>query len=319
MSKKIFITGASGFTGKYLIKELLKHRGLEITAAFHSQNGEKELLEISPSLKLTQMDLTNSFQVKKIFEDLKPDEIYHLAALSSAKQSFDNPEKVLTTNIASELNLLESLNKLKIDAKVIVVTSAEVYGIVEEKNIPIDEDTPLNPTNPYAVSKIAQDYLALQYYLAYGSKIIRIRPFNHIGPGQSDKFVASAFAKKIAEIEKGKSNPVIKVGNLKSERDFTDVRDMVRAYILLMEKGKVGDVYNIGSGRSYKIEEVLKMLLSFSKKNIEVKIDSNLLRPTDNPILRSNNSKMHSITGWESEIPLEKTLQDILEYWRETI
>ena len=184
--------------------------------------------------------------------------------------------------------------------------------------MPINENCPLNPTDPYAVSKITQDFLALQYFNAYGLKTIRIRAFNHVGPGQSPFFVISAFAKKIAEIEKGTLNEIT-VGNLDSKRDFTDVRDMVKAYSLIIEKGQPGDVYNIGSGKSYAISEILNKLISFSKKKIDVKIDKSLLRPIDNPELVCDATKIRKIIDWEPKVPIDKTLEDTLNYWRERV
>jgi GDP-4-dehydro-6-deoxy-D-mannose reductase len=200
-----------------------------------------------------------------------------------------------------------------------VVASAEVYGSVTKEDLPMGEDTPLNPTNPYAVSKLAQDFLGLQYFLSYGIKTIRVRPFNHVGPRQAPNFVISSFAQKIAEIEKGKREPILPVGNLEAKRDFTDVRDMVKAYSLIMEKGEFGEVYNIGSGRSYKISEILEMLLSFSSVKITVEIDKSLFRPIDDPELVCDSTKINKTTGWKAEIPLEETLKDTLDYWRNII
>ncbi len=314
--KKILITGASGFVGSYLVKELINISDVEIYGTYLSDKSLASLTELTSKIKLAKVDLMDAKDVFEIIEQVKPDEIYHLAALTSAKVSFDNPEDVMVNNIVGELNIFEAVRKLNLGTKIMIISSAEVYGIVSEDDLPIDEDTKLNPANPYAVSKIAQDFLALQYFNSYKLNVIRVRPFNHIGPGQSDQFATSAFAKKIAEIEKGMRQPVLTVGNLDSKRDFTDVKDVVRAYILLMEKGQSGDVYNIGSGRSYKMSDVLNMLLSFSKNEIKVEVDPSLLRPTDNPNLVCDNTKISGLTGWKPEIPLEKTLQDILEYWR---
>jgi len=175
------------------------------------------------------------------------------------------------------------------------------------------------PTNPYAVSKIAQDFLGLQYFLSYGLKIVRVRPFNHIGPRQSPRFVVPSFAKQIAEIEKGKKENILHVGNLSSRRDFTDVRDMVAAYLLSLEKGDLGDVYNIGSGVSRQISKMLDMLLSLSSKKIDVEIDKSLFRPKDDPELVCDKSKFTKQTGWEPKIEIEKTLKDTLDYYRNIV
>lgn len=314
MEQKIFITGITGFAGSYLAK-YLRDLNLKIFGTYLNSPHSSDL----QGVELIQLDLIDKTQVKNVMEELNPDYIFHLAALTSNKQSFEDPARVLTNNITAELNILEVLKDLNSKARILITSSAEVYGKVDKKNLPIDEDTPLNPTTPYAVSKIAQDYLGLQYFSTFGLEIIRARPFNHIGPGQSDIFVTSAFAKKIAEIEKGKTEPVLTVGNLEAKRDFTDVRDMVKAYYLLIQKGVAGEVYNIGSGKDYAISEVLNILLSFSDKEIEVKVDKDLLRPNDTPELVSDNSKIKKATGWKAEIPLEKSLLDILEYWRRIV
>ena len=186
---------------------------------------------------------------------------------------------------------------------------------MDPENIPMNENTPLMPTNPYAVSKIAQDYLGLQYFLTNKLKIVRVRPFNHVGPGQSPDFVISAFAKRIVDIEKGREK-IMRIGNLTSKRDFTDVRDMVKAYLLALEKGEPGEVYNLGSGRSYLISDILEMMKGLAKADIKTEEDSALMLPSDDPEFRCDSSKFNKLTGWKVEIPIEKTLQDALDYWR---
>lgn len=319
MNKKILVTGISGFAGNYLARKLLDQGHQRIYGTYFSEKSLDTLSDISSKLELFQLDLMEDEKVLSVIKTVNPDEVYHLAAISAPIQSFDNPKLVMTNNVISQLNLLEAIKKTNIFPKIIIVSSAEVYGNVKPKDLPINEDTPLRPTNPYAVSKITQDFMGLQYFIAYNMNIIRVRPFNHIGPGQTDKFSTSAFAKKIAEVEKGKREPVLTVGNLEAKRDFTDVRDMVWAYILLMEKGVSGDVYNIGSGKGYQMKEVLGMMLSFSSATIKVESDPNLLRPSDNPELVCDNTKIRNLTGWEPKIPLKETLKDILEYWRKII
>jgi len=203
-----------------------------------------------------------------------------------------------------------------------VISSAEIYGYVTPENLPIGENTPFRPGNPYAVTKIAQDFIGLQYNLSYHMPIIRVRPFNHVGPRQATGFVVSDFAKQIAEIEKSHrqnlptTDPMLKVGNLEAKRDFTDVRDMVKAYSLILEKGVPGDVYNIGSGKSIKIAEVLDTLIGLSDTKIEKQTDPTKLRPSDVPEIVCNNTKIRNLTSWEPEIALETTLKDTLDYWR---
>jgi GDP-4-dehydro-6-deoxy-D-mannose reductase len=200
-----------------------------------------------------------------------------------------------------------------------VTGSSEQYGLVRPEDIPINEDTPFRPNNPYAVSKIAQDALALQYFLSYGQQTIRVRPFNHIGPGQTEHFVTAAFARQVALIEAGQQEPVIYVGNLQADRDFTDVRDMVRAYLLAVTRGEPGEVYNIGSGRGRPIQWVLDTLVAMSTVEVEVREDPARMRPSDIPSLVCDPSRFHTRTGWRPEIPLEQTLRDILDYWREHV
>lgn len=240
-----------------------------------------------------------------------------MAALTSPKMSFQNPAETFDNNITAQINILEAMKNLP-ETKILVVSSAEVYGLVAKEDLPIDEETPFNPTNPYAVSKLAQDYLGLGYFISNKVQVVRVRPFNHVGPRQTPNFVVSAFAKRIVQIEKGKEK-VMKVGNLTSKRDFTDVRDMVKAYLLAIEKGQIGDVYNLGSGVSRQIREILDMMISLSKTKIETEEDSALLMPSDNPELVCDYSKFNALTGWKPEIPIERTLQETLEYWRGTI
>ncbi len=320
--KKILITGATGFVGKHLIDHLLEINSTDkIIGTYISDLSQEDSLNYGEKVDFVKIDLNNEQDVLSLISDSKPDYIYHLAALSSASDSFDNPKETLINNVVAQVNLLEAARKSNlIDTRILIISSAEIYGNVKVQDLPIREETPLNPTSPYAVSKITQDYLALQYFNSYNLKTIRVRPFNHIGPGQSPNFVVSAFTKKVAEIEKaGEDSPTMKVGNLESKRDFTDVRDVVKAYSLLIEKGKPGDVYNLGSGKSYKISEILNKILALSQTKIKTVQDELLLRPFDNADLTCDCSKLINATGWKPEIPLEKTLKDTLDYWRNII
>jgi GDP-4-dehydro-6-deoxy-D-mannose reductase len=270
-------------------------------------------------VKLFKVDLKDLGNTAKLINEEKPELIFHLAALSSASASFDNPSEYINNNITAQVNLFEAVKRANILPRILVASSAEIYGDVAPSNLPIDEKTPLRPLNPYAVSKLAQDFLGLQYFLAYKLPVVRIRPFNHIGPRQAPGFVVSSFAKKIAEIEKGKTDPVMKVGNLKSKRDFTDVRDIVRGYGEILEKGDPGDVYNIGSGKSYEIEDVLNRLLSLSEKKISVETDQTLLRAIDAQELVADCKKIRDKAGWEPKIPIDETLKETLDYWRHNV
>lgn len=315
--KNVLITGISGFAGSYLAEALLAGEDYAITGTYLSGKGLAYLEEYSKKLNLIQVDLNKSDAVFSLIETVHPDIVFHLAALASPQQSFKDPATTFSTNITGQIHLFEALRlKKMVDTRVIVISSAEIYGIVEEKELPIDEMTPLNPVSPYAVSKIAQDYLGLQYFLSYKLNIVRVRPFNHIGPRQGPQYVISSFAKQIAMIEKGEQEPVISVGNLMAKRDFTDVRDIVQAYIGLSEKGQTGQAYNVGSGQSYRIEDMLNKLIALSHKKITVRQDATRLMPLDIPDNRCDNAKVQRDTGWSPKIAIDASLRDVLDYWR---
>lgn len=318
MAKKILITGVAGFAGRYLLEHLLMHSAGD---ALHGTYYSIDSLDSLSSLPATfhQADLTKKEEVERVIQSIMPDEIYHLAASSATGESFEDPGAILTNNILSQVYLLEAVRKLDLDTKVIVISSSDIYGAVSKDMLPLNENAPFMPSNPYAVSKIAQDYLALQYFISYGMRTVRVRPFNHIGPRQTDKFVVARFAKKIAEIEKGLCPPTIEVGNMETKRDFTDVRDIVVAYTILMEHGQDGDVYNVGSGTSYRIGEILEKLLSLSTKEIGIQENKELLRPSDTPELLCDYSKIREKFGWKPTISLEVTLKNTLDYWREIV
>lgn len=318
--KKVLITGITGFAGSYLAEHLLSLGEYEVSGTYLTESSIKNVSQIKDRINLISADLSKTENVFKIIGDTKPDVIFHLAALTSPAESFKNPVATLNNNISLQVNIFEAVRKFNlINTKILITSSADVYGRVAKEDLPIDEETPLMPTNPYSVSKIAQDFLGLSYFLAYKLQVIRVRPFNHIGPRQAPSFVVSAFAKQIAEIEKGKKEPVLSVGNLEAKRDFTDVRDMVKAYVLVVERGQVGDVYNIGSGISYKIADILNQLTSMSSAKIEIKNDPTLFRPSDDPELVCDNNKFVKVTNWKPEISLEKTLKETLDYWRNII
>lgn len=318
--KKVLITGLTGFAGSYLAERLISENKYDVSGTYLFDDSLVGVKNIKSKLNLIKADLSNEKSVIDIVKDVSPSIIFHLAALTSPADSFKNPTETLTNNISLQVNLLEAVRRYNLlDTKILIVSSADIYGRVEKKNLPIDEETPLMPTSPYSVSKIAQDFLGLTYFLTYKIKIIRVRPFNHVGPRQSPHFVVSSFAKQIAEIEKGKKDPYLYVGDLETKRDFTDVRDMVNAYILAIEKGKDGEVYNIGSGVTYKILDILNKLVSMSSLKIEIRKDKNLLRPNDNPELICDATKFVKLTGWKPEISIDETLKDTLDYWRNII
>lgn len=320
MGKKVFITGITGFAGSHLADYLVSTRKYEVHGTYLNKSSLVNVSGILDKVSLSELDLQDADGTGRIIEGINPDYIVHLAALPGVGDSLEKPKETLINNILVQLNVLEAVRKAKIQhAKIIVVTSADVYGKVAEKDIPIDEDTPFMPTNPYAVSKITQDYLALQYFLSYQLNIIRVRPFNHFGPRQRVGFVIADFAKQVADIEKGLVKPVMHVGNLETKRDFTDVRDIARAYALLLEGGEAGEVYNIGSGKSYKIKDILNTLITLAKVPITIETDDNLVRSADAVDRVCDSSKFRALTHWEPTISLEKSLQDTLDYWRNLV
>lgn len=318
--KRVLITGISGFAGSYLAQYLLAKTNYHIGGTYLFDRSLQNLASIRQKLTLWQVDLTNVTHVHKVVREYKPDYIFHLAAMSVPKESFTKPSEIITNNIVAQINVLEAIREANLHlSRTLIVSSADIYGKVAKEDLPIDENTPFMPINPYAVSKITQDFLGLQYALTYKLPIVRARPFNHIGPRQLPGFVVADFAKRIAEIEKGKQEPVMKVGNLDNRRDFTDVRDMVFAYHLLLEKGKEGDVYNIGTGKSFRIGDILTIMLSYAKtKHIRIKTDNMQLRPED-ALDRVCDNKKIQLLGWSPVIPIEQTLKDTLDYWRKIV
>ena len=267
------------------------------------------------SLRVADL-LTDLSALKDLFHEARPDFVFHLAAQTFVPASWEDPWSTFENNVRGQLNVL--LAALAMDAypRVLVVGSSEEYGVVALEDLPIGESSPLKPHNPYAVSKVAQDMLGYQYYVSHNLPIVRVRPFNHIGPGQSPAFVASAFAKQIAEAEAGLGEPVLHVGNLEARRDFSDVRDIVRGYYLAISKGEPGEVYNLGAERSYTIRELLDGLVASSKIALRVELDPARLRPSDMPEVIADCRKFRSQTGWHAEIPLQRSLADVLGYWR---
>ena len=320
MKKRVFVTGATGFAGSRLVDYLVNQDEYEITGTYISDHSIENVKEAKDKVRLVKVDLTDYEKTFQAIEQAAPDFIYHLAAMPAVGDSYKKPAQFFTNNTTSQINILEAIRNLDLkDSRILIVSSADVYGKVEEKDLPIDEETPFNPTNTYAVSKIAQDFLGLQYFITYNLGIIRARPFNHMGPRQSTGFAVADFAKKIAQIEKGEIEPILLVGNLDTKRDFTDVRDIVHAYTLLIQKGKAGDVYNIGSGTSHKMSDILDILISLAKVKIKVEVADNLLRPEDAQDRICDSRKFAALTDWKPKISLHKTLQDTLEYWRSIV
>jgi len=319
---RILITGINGFVGRHLADFLLNKKddceltGLDINTSnfFEGFKGENE------RLKLVNIDLTDAKKIEEFVKGFKPEQVYHLAAQSSVSESWKDPVGTFKVNVFGGINILESIRKFYAICKFLSVCTAEEYEIMKNNSSAITEDAKILPVNPYAISKSAIDFFSTTYFRAYKIPVFVSRSFNHIGPGQSERFVCSDFAKQIAEIEKGIREPVIYTGNLAAYRDFLDVRDVIKAYYYIMNKGKPGEVYNICSGEKQRISELLDILLSYSKiKNIEIKVDSCKLRPVDSEIVYGDNSKLKKHTGWIPDYTIRQALKDTLNYWREKV
>lgn len=314
--KKVLITGITGFVGSHLAEYLLTQKDIELYGLYRHRSSVDHIDPIKDKITLVDADLMDSHSLYTTIAEMKPDVIYHLAAQSFVPTSWGSPAITLEVNIVGSANLFEAVRRAGIDPVIQIACSSEEYGMVYPNEVPIKETNPLRPLSPYAVSKVAMDYLGYQYFESYKLKIVRTRGFNHTGPRRGETFAESTFSKQIALIEKGKQEPVISVGNLEAERDYTDVRDMVRAYTLAVEKCDPGEVYNICTGKAFQMKAVLDTLLSFSDVKVEIKQDPARMRPSDVPILIGDNSKFVAKTGWKPEIPFEKTLRDLLDYWR---
>ncbi len=296
---RALVTGANGFVGSWLTA-YLRERGDEVVGIDREVN------------------VTDAAAVRDAIVAVSPDAVYHLAALAHVGESWVNPGDVLLVNAIGTLHVLEAARACAEPPRVLLTSSAEVYGSVVEEQLPVTEETPLAPVTPYAASKVAAEYVGVQAHLAYGLPVVRVRPFNHIGPGQSAGFVVAALAARIVEAARIGAT-TIAVGNLEARRDLTDVRDIVRAYRLLMESGMPGEVYNVCSGRDVAIADVAQRLLRLAGTELTLVADQDLMRPVDVPVVRGDPTKIHAATGWQPEFPLDTTLRDVLEQWREKV
>ncbi len=316
--KRSLITGIAGFAGSHLA-ELLLSKGHEVYGLCRPRSKTDNIESIKTKLHLEDADLLDSHSLYSTIARIKPDYIFHLAAQSFVPTSWVSPSVTLEVNVVGTGNLFEAVRQVNIDPVIQIACSSEEYGLVHPDEIPIKETNPLRPQSPYAVSKIAMDYLGYQYFCSYKMRIIRTRGFNHTGPRRGETFVTSNFAKQIALIEKGKQNPVISVGSLTSSRDWTDVRDIVRGYLMAVEMCDPGEVYNICTGTGVKVSDMLSRLLSFTKTKVEIKSDPSRMRPSDVPVLVGDNTKFVKKTGWKAEISFKNTMEDLLNYWRERV
>lgn len=311
---RILITGASGFVGQHLSRVLVQSRQ-RVFGTFLQHDEDS----FPPAVEMMHCDLRQMTEVEKVIVEVRPQQIYHLAALSSVRDSFENSRIVYDANFMGSFNLLEAVRRARLSARILVVSTGHCYGHVKRSRQPVSETEPLAPDSPYGVSKAAADLLAGQYFVNHRLEVIRARPFNHTGPGQPASFVCSDFARQCAAIELGLSDPVIRVGNVHARRDFSDVRDIVRAYVLLMRKGKPGEAYNVGSGQAISIRHILSILKSLCSRKIQVIVEDQRLRRGEADILYGSNRKIMHATGWTPRIELETTLKDSYLYWKEIL
>jgi GDP-4-dehydro-6-deoxy-D-mannose reductase len=311
---RALVTGLNGFAGSHLADFLLAQGNIQIFGGVFGNCDN--IVHLDKRVTFIEGDLREPQFAQALLAQAQPDRVYHLAGQAFPPVSWQDPWGTIEVNLRAEVNVLHAAAQTKSPARILVIGSFDEYGRVDASYLPVTEEAPLRPDSPYAVSKIAQDFLGLQYFQSHHLHVVRVRPSNHIGPRQSEQFVTSNFAKQIAEIEAGAREPVLYVGNLEAQRDFTDVRDMVRAYYLALERGAPGDVYNIGSGRAWSIQQVLGVMLAQSRAAIRVEQDPARLRPSDTPVMYVDSTKFRAQTGWEPTIPLEQSLHDILDYWR---
>jgi GDP-4-dehydro-6-deoxy-D-mannose reductase len=309
---RVLVTGVTGFVGGHLVELLRReHPEVEILGLARPRGG----LVLPGGVRLLDADLEDAGSVVAAVERACPDRVFHLAGQSSVHQSWQDPSGTLRANLHGALHLLEGLRRRAPAARVLVVGSADEYG-PGNATLPLREDAPLAPGSPYAVSKMAQGFLAREYGRCFGMHVLCTRTFPHTGPGRGELFAESSFARQIAEAEAGLRPAVIEVGNLEAERDFSDVRDVVRAYWELLERGAPGSAYNVCSGRGVRIRELLERLVSLARVPLEVRVDPSRLRPADIPSLVGDPSRLREATGWEPRIDLATTLRDLLEDWR---
>lgn len=309
--KRILIIGAAGFVGNHLIDYILSEKkDWRITAT----KMPKEI--INKDIETIDLNILEYEQITDVLNRVRPDYIFHLAAQSSVALSWKNPQLTIDINIKGAVNVLDAIRSLDYKPRLLMIGSGEEYGHVRPEEVPIIEDNNTRPGNIYAATKAAQNMISKIYADGYKMDIMSTRSFNHTGPNQAPMFVVADFCKQVADIEKGSQEPVINVGNLSARRDFTDVRDVVRAYCLLMEKGRSGETYNVGSGHALEIRQILDTIVSMSDREIAVNVDPKKLRPVDVPIIEADITKIKNDTGWEPQISIEQTIRETLDYYR---
>lgn len=310
---RALITGVGGFVGRHLLEHLIAE-GDEVCGL--GRAGDVSGIHDIP---LFRADLSDRLAVERVITEMQPEAVYHLAAQSSPKESLADPWATIGNNLLAQINLFEALLGAGLKPRVLVIGSSDEYGRVGPDEVPTHEDVPLRPTTPYAVSKVGQDLMGFEYFAQHGLPVVRVRPFNHTGPGHDGRFVVPGLARQLARIEAGISEPVLHVGNLNVERDFTDARDMVRAYRLALVEGYPGEVYNLGRGRSLRIGDMVDDLTSMCRVPVKTMVDPALLRAADTPRQEADIHKFTSLTGWQPRIAWHTTLRDTLDYWRERV
>lgn len=313
---RILVTGITGFAGSHLAEALLAQGVTDIQGVCRRAVWSEECAPLAARIPINHCELTDGAGLEAILRRVQPTAIYHLAGYANAGQSLKDPDAAWDGNLTVTRSLYEAVGRWGGKPRILFVGSGLVYGDTEATDQELDERAPLAPVSPYAASKAAADLASYQYFRSAGLDIVRVRPFNHIGPRQAPQFAVAHFAQQIAAIERGQQPPVLETGNLTPRRDLTDVRDVVRAYILLMEKGRPGEAYNVGSGRACTMQSVLDRLLGMARVPIDVRQKSGLVRKTETATVCANAAKLRQETGWEPRYPLEQSLADTLAYWR---
>lgn len=315
---RAFVTGITGFAGSHLAEHLIAE-GDEVLGLSKTGTDTENLTGILKEISLSRGDIRDVKALEKILTEGRPDVIYHLAGEASSGRSFKNPVEATEVNILGTLSLLEAARSLSSISRVLLVTSAEVYGVVRPEELPVTEEADLRPVHPYATSKVAVHFLGYQYVRAYQMPIVEARAFNHIGARQSVDFVVPDFAKQLAEIKSGGRETEVRIGDLSAERDFTDVRDVVRAYRLLVNRGRVGEVYHVCSGNAHSVQSILDSLRSIAAVNAKILVDRGKLRPVKIPMMVGSLAKIKNELAWHPAIPLRQSLENTFEYWLERV
>jgi GDP-4-dehydro-6-deoxy-D-mannose reductase len=307
---RILVTGASGFVGPHLCQALQQ---------FDHDIWTTDRAAAPQSTKHSICDLMDATAVRALVATIAPQAIVHLASMASVGDSFHEPQKTLSNNVTAACNILEAVRHEVPTARLLMIGSAEQYGIVDAAELPLSEEQPQRPASPYAVAKVSQEVLALQYHRSWKLDVVLTRSFNHSGPGQTNRFVLPAFAEQIAQCERGQHDSVLQVGNLEAQRDFLDVRDVARAYVALLDKGMAGTAYNVCRGQTFRISELVQGLLQRSRVPMRLQPDPSRMRPSDLPVLQGSAQRLRHDTGWQPTIDMQQTLDDILADWRQRV